>query len=986
MKTRLSVLFSLLIGWGVNLNAQSGQTIDLSFTFNDDLRTYQLYVPADYDGSEAWPLILNLHGFGSNPGIQTFTAQMNQIADTAQFLVAYPQGLPSTGPDGSTGTGWNADWWTGRDDVGALNQLIDHAWTNYQIDLSKVYATGLDNGGQMSLSLACELNDRLAAVAGVAIPFTIQQTDSCTLDQPTPALLMHGTADVLTPYNGFPGVLLSAPELATAWAAKNSCGAVPDTMALPDINTEDSSFVNLYTFGDCSMGSEVRLYETVGGGHTWSGGPPVPPGFEILGNVNRDVNSSVEMWQFFQRFSHPNPRAGTIIEEGNVGLLSRSLMVQSIERTYQVYVPAGFEDKEDWPVVFNLHGFASSGNDQLVVSDMNAVADTAGFLVVYPQGLERESLGDTGPGWNGGRYPELVDDVAFFDLLIDELYVEFGIDLSRVYATGLSQGGVMTYLLASDLGDRIAAIAAVAATMENTLEYTPTRSVPILQIHGTADGLAPYDGSDVLPLISVDSSLNFWLNYNNCAEGQSIEELPDLSEADNSTVTKITYTGCPEGAEIIHYRVNGGGHTWPGGPGSPVFFGPTNQDFHASSAIWNFFSQYEHPNPLRVPQLLEKTIMVDTLEREYLLYVPAAYDGSEPWPLVFNLHGAGSNAMFQMIASGMNAVADTAHFLIAYPAGISNRSGDAGWNEPNLPEIQDDIQFVSDMIDAISSEYMLDPARVYATGMSNGGGMSFTLACQLSDRIAAIASVAAPGTFIEECQPSRPIPIMYIHGTADVIVPFQGGPSPVVPITFPAARDRVEFWVNNNECTEDPIITEFEDINTADSSTVTLEQYSNCSNAAEVFFYVITNGGHTWPGGPAAQIPPGFEPFFGNINQDIIASSEIWNFFNRFTLTPDSTNAVSELLSQEEINLQVFPNPFSDQLTFTFETPKTQRVQLFIFNSFGQSVKTLINQKLPQGHHRIEWESLTRSLPSGMYYYQLWIGNKFISKPILLNR
>jgi len=285
---------------GGPLAAQSGQNVDLSFSYDEDVRTYQLYVPADYDGSEAWPLVLNLHGFGSNTGIQAFTSQMNEIADTAHFLVAYPQGLKTTGLDGSTGSGWNTDWWTGRDDVGALNKLIDHAWTNYEVDLSRVYATGLDNGGQMSLVLACELNDRIAAVAGVATPFSLQQSDSCSLDRPTPALLMHGTADVLTPYNGFPGALLSAPELAAGWAVRNNCNAEPDTVMLPDINTEDSSTVNLYTYTGCDMSSEVRLYETVAGGHTWSGGPPAPPGFEILGNVNRDVSSSVEMWNFFQ--------------------------------------------------------------------------------------------------------------------------------------------------------------------------------------------------------------------------------------------------------------------------------------------------------------------------------------------------------------------------------------------------------------------------------------------------------------------------------------------------------------------------------------------------------------------------------------------------------------------------------------------------------------------------------------------------------------
>jgi polyhydroxybutyrate depolymerase len=784
-------------------------------------------------------------------------------------------------------------------------------------------------------------------------------------------------------------VLLSAPDLAATWASRNSCEAMPDTMMLPNINTEDSSSVNLYTYNNCEMDAEVRLYEIIGGGHTWSDGPPAPPGFEILGNVNRDVSSSEEMWQFFQRFSHPAPREGTIIEESDVGLLSRSLMVEGTERTYKVYVPLGFEEKEDWAVVFNLHGFAGSGTDQLIVSDMNAVADTAGFLVVYPQGLDRESLGDTGPGWNGGRHPELVDDVAFFDALIDELYGAFDIDLSRVYATGLSQGGGMTYLLASDLGDRIAAIAPVAATMENTLEYTPTRPVPILQIHGTADGLVPYAGSDVLPLLSVDSSLQFWLNYNSCAEGQTLEELPDITDADNSTVTRITYTGCPEDAEVVHYRVNGGGHTWPGGPGSPVFFGPTNQDFHASSTIWNFFARHVHPDPVGVPRLLEKTVTVDGAEREYLLYVPADYDGSEEWPLVLNFHGFLSNPFEQIFVSQMNLVADTADFLVAYPVGLPIDASDIegeinpilpsagpGWNVYGFLAEHDDLEFTKQIIQQTDSEFTLDNNRVYAAGMSFGGIMTYYLACELNDQIAAFASVTGdmPKDQRFDCAPDKSVPILHIHGTEDPIAPYDGSLIGIGP------EATVQFWRDNNQCMTEPVETPFEDIDTTDNSTVTLFEY-DCADDSEVLFYRIDGGGHTWPNGLPA--PPGFE-FLGTVNQDFFASTEIWNFFNRHVLTPDTTTSTSERLAAEEISLQVFPNPFSDQLNFTFEIPQTQRVQLNIFNALGQPIKTLIDQRLPAGPHRIEWKNQAQLLPAGVYYYRLQLGARSISRPVII--
>jgi len=966
--------------------AQSGQTVDLSFTHEGDLRTYQLYIPMDYDGSEAWPLVINLHGFGANTGIQVFTSQMNEIADAEGFLIAYPQGLNTMLPDGSEGTGWNADWWTGRDDAGALSKLIDHAWTNYEVDLSRVYATGLDNGGQMSLALACALNDRIAAVAGVAVPFTQPQLDNCTPTLPTPALLMHGTADLLTPFEGVPGFIPAAPDLAAAWAAKNNCDAEPAKTMLPDINTEDSSSVILRVYDNCDEGASVRFYEIIGGGHTWSGGPPAPPGFEdLLGNVNRDVSSSVEMWDFFAQFTHPDPREGTVIKEGEVGLLQRTVIIDGVERRYSLYVPIDFDGSEAWPLVVNLHGFAASSNDQLSVSDMNPVADTAHFLIAYPQGLIRESLGDEGPGWNAGRNPDLADDVGFVSALIDQVFQEFGIDLARVYATGLSQGGSMTYLLASDLGDRIAAIAPVAATMETGVEYAPSRPTPLLQIHGTADGLVPYDGSQVLPLTSVDYVLQFWLDNNGCTGDPAESELPDVNTMDNSTVTRFDYTGCAAGTKVVHYRVNGGGHTWPGGPGSPAFFGPTNQDFHASSEIWNFFARHEHPDPAGVAQLLEKTVTVEGTEREYLLYVPAAYDGSEEWPLVLNFHGFLSNPFEQIFASQMNLVADTADFLVAYPVGLPIDASDIegeinpilpsegpGWNVYGFLAEQDDLEFTKQIIQQTDSEFTLDNNRVYATGMSFGGIMTYYLACELNDQIAAFASVTGdmPKDQRFDCAPGKSVPILHIHGTEDPIAPYDGsligiGPEPTV-----------QFWRDNNQCMTEPVVTPFEDIDTTDNSTVTLFEY-DCADDSEVLFYRIDGGGHTWPNGLPA--PPGFE-FLGTINQDFFASTEIWNFFNRFTLQTTSL----PMLAPAEIALQVFPNPFSDQLTFTFELPEAARVQLSVFNQLGQEVQTLADQRMAKGAHRVEWNTTARQLPAGMYYYRLRVGDRFVARPVVL--
>ena len=193
MKTALSLLLVASLYGSAATYAQTGEFLNLAFPFADTTTSYQLYVPANYTGTEPWPLILNLHGFGSGPGIQAFTSQMNEAADTMNYLVAYPDGKLIPGPDGTEGVGWNADWWTGRDDLNALSTVIDHVWTNYAVDLTRVYAIGLDNGGQMALALGCALDDRITAVGGVAIPFTPQQIENCMPSRPIPNLFMHGT-------------------------------------------------------------------------------------------------------------------------------------------------------------------------------------------------------------------------------------------------------------------------------------------------------------------------------------------------------------------------------------------------------------------------------------------------------------------------------------------------------------------------------------------------------------------------------------------------------------------------------------------------------------------------------------------------------------------------------------------------------------------------------------------------------------------------
>ncbi|HXH18840.1 MAG TPA: T9SS type A sorting domain-containing protein, partial [Chitinophagales bacterium] len=225
------------------------------------------------------------------------------------------------------------------------------------------------------------------------------------------------------------------------------------------------------------------------------------------------------------------------------------------------------------------------------VTEFDAIADREHFIVAYPTGVDT--------AWNCFGNPHTgVDDIGFLSALIDTLHEDYHIDLNRVYFTGMSNGGFMCYSAACLLGHRVAAIASVAgSTTDSMLVYCqPSRAMPIMHIHGDADWIVNYNGSFVGGLggnNSVDSSLQYWVQYNNCPSSPAETMLPDADETDGCTVRKILWAPCDNGSEIIHYRVIDGGHTWPG---SPIDFngwgGNANNDFKASEVIWEFFSQY----------------------------------------------------------------------------------------------------------------------------------------------------------------------------------------------------------------------------------------------------------------------------------------------------------------------------------------------------------------------------------------------------------
>jgi polyhydroxybutyrate depolymerase len=236
-----------------------------------------------------------------------------------------------------------------------------------------------------------------------------------------------------------------------------------------------------------------------------------------------------------------------------------TLTVDGRERSYRVHVPE--EATGRLPMVLVLHGGGGNGEQVARQTRMSAAADEAGFVAVYPNGTGRTSL----LSWNAGNccsyaHREGVDDVAFMSTLLDEVLAEYPVDPARVYATGMSNGAMMSYRLACELSDRIAGIAPVAGAL-NVTPCTPSGPVAVLAVHGTADQAVPYDGgpptrtmpgNETWTNTSVADSIGFWAAHNGCQPP---------TERRDGPVTVATYDGC----DVVLYTVEDGGHTWPGG-------------------------------------------------------------------------------------------------------------------------------------------------------------------------------------------------------------------------------------------------------------------------------------------------------------------------------------------------------------------------------------------------------------------------------------
>ena len=351
--------------------------------------------------------------------------------------------------------------------------------------------------------------------------------------------------------------------------------------------------------------------------------------------------------------------------------------------------------------------------------------------------------------------------------------------------------------------------------------------------------------------------------------------------------------------------------------------------------------------PISAQQTINESIIHDGIQRNYIVYIPEIYDGSSAVPLVLNFHGYGSNATQQMFYGDFRDIADTEGFLLVHPEGtLSN--GNQFWNvgfPGTTSSTIDDVGFTEALIDELANSYAIDLDRVYATGMSNGGFMSFLLACQLSEKIAAVASVTGsmtPGTF-NDCNAQHPTPVLQIHGTNDSVVPYDGNSIWTLPIV-----DVVSYWVNYNNCDTTPTTTTFPDLDLSDGSTVEHSVYEDGDLGSTTEHMKVIGGGHTWPG--SIINTPG-------TNQDIDASMEIWSFFSRFDINgPLSVNEF------ENRQVSIYPNPTNSTINLSLNF--SEEVNYELFSPLGQQ---LIIGTIKSSNQKID----VSNLPPNIYYLKL---------------
>lgn len=361
---------------------------------------------------------------------------------------------------------------------------------------------------------------------------------------------------------------------------------------------------------------------------------------------------------------------------------------------------------------------------------------------------------------------------------------------------------------------------------------------------------------------------------------------------------------------------------------------------------------------------IEKGFTHQGLYRKYLIHTPPQYTGEDSIPLVLNLHWGGGTPQGQANFCGMNAKADSAGFIVVYPEGTLMPYGWLGWNSSRCLESDvDDVSFISDLIDTMKANYKIDTLRIFATGFCNGAMMVHKLACELSDRIAAFAPVAAGLTEDNwnSCQPSRPVSIMHFHARNDPSVPYYGGS--YYNCYWPAVDSFMNFWVGKLACDLGPD-------SFYNEHGALRQRWWRSDDSSELVLWTTEDGSHYWPGSSLGS-------------QALKANDEMWEFFMAHPMPvkeeePGIEETATPSFALDPSNPTIFTKPAA----IHFSIEKAGHVSLMLFDVQGRKIAVLLEQWLDAGSHEVAIDDAR--LPQGAYFYQLKTPTAAAVKPITL--
>ena len=256
---------------------------------------------------------------------------------------------------------------------------------------------------------------------------------------------------------------------------------------------------------------------------------------------------------------------------------AQSIVHNGVNREYVLYIPNSYDGTSSVPLMLNFHGFGGSASDYMQEADMRSLAEANTFIIIYPQGSCLDGLSHWNACPSGGDNKSDADDFGFVEAIINEISSQYNVDMERIYAAGYSNGGMMAYGLANYKSNLVAAVASVSGVM---LECTGSTShpMPVVHLHGTSDGVLPYNGSS--DWNSAQSTLDYWINFNNTITTPTVS----IDNSGGMSIEHYVYDQGDSSVSVEHYKFIGADHVW---------FSATYQDQNTSELVWNFVSRYD---------------------------------------------------------------------------------------------------------------------------------------------------------------------------------------------------------------------------------------------------------------------------------------------------------------------------------------------------------------------------------------------------------